>query len=93
MNSRPAGQEHNDGQEFNDVVKDGATWLQTIERVRQGPRFLIEKPNPLSDAIAADDAASRHVRGPIWLGRELKKESNEELPWYGAAAICADIPP
>ena len=51
---------------------DRAPWLKKIEEARRGPRYLIEKPSPLSDALAEESAK---IRDPIWLGRAVGLDS------------------
>jgi hypothetical protein len=49
-------------------------WLKNIENARRGPKYLIEKPSPLKDAMAEELAKRQNT--PIWLGREMGGDSH-----------------
>ena len=57
---------------------DRPAWLGQVEEARRGPKFLIETPSPLSDALAKESAKTRPA--PIWLGREAGTEFKSNAP-------------
>lgn len=54
-------------------------WTRAIERAGRGPAFLIEKPSPLSDALARESEIRKKERGPIWLGSAVRRDENFKL--------------
>ena len=54
-------------------------WTKAVERSGRGPRYLIEKPSPLSDALSEESAAQRRERGPIWLGAAVERDDQFKL--------------
>lgn len=67
-------------------------WTKAVEQAGRGPRFLIEKPSPLSDALAQESAAQRKVRGPIWLGAAVKRDDQFKLTKIRPSEFYSNLP-
>lgn len=57
---------------------DKAPWLKKIEEARRGPKMLIEKPSPLSDALNEETSKSKERK---WFGKYAEFERPEMKPW------------
>ena len=78
---------------MNDMVAAKAPWIKAVEKAGRGARFLIEKPSPLSDALAKQSAEEKKVRGPIWLGKAVERDENFKLSKIRPSVACSDFPP
>lgn len=79
MLTNPRPNEVAESAEFKDSITGNVPWTKAIERAGRGAQFLIEKPSPLSDALAEESGRQRKQRGPIWLGAAVKRDENFKL--------------